>query len=70
MKKKKKKIIPVKNTISAIEDAHTGGAIALSGFSYQFLYSCYLALFELDENTSMRFEGVEDIDSCNNESSP
>lgn len=60
----KKKLIPkpIRTSIDEIEQSRTGGQIALSGFSYQFLYSCFLVLSTLDENTFIRFEGIEDID--------
>jgi len=50
-----------------LERSRTGGQIALSGFTYQFLYSCYLILSEKDESTSFTLEGLEDIDryKCN-----
>lgn len=59
---KRKAIKPVKNSIEQLEQSRTGGQIALSGFSYQFLYSCYLILSESDENTTFNLEGIEDID--------
>lgn len=60
----KRKVIPkpIRTSIDAIEQSRTGGQIALSGFSYQFLYSCFLVLSVLDDNTVIRFEGIEDID--------
>lgn len=65
-KKKKESIKPVRTTIVELEESRTGGQIALSGFSYQFLYSCYLILSESNENTTFHLEGLEDIDhySC------
>jgi len=64
MKNKKKKVTPkpIRTSIDEIEQSRTGGQIALSGFSYQFLYSCFLVLSILDDNTIIRFEGIEDID--------
>ena len=53
---------PIRTSIDEIEQSRTGGQIALSGFSYQFLYSCFLVLSVLDDNTIIRFEGIEDID--------
>ena len=53
---------PIRTSIDEIEQSRTGGQIALSGFSYQFLYSCFLILSALDDNTVIRFEGIEDID--------
>ncbi|WP_099203896.1 P-loop NTPase [Scatolibacter rhodanostii] len=51
-----------KSTIQELQDSRTGGQIALTGFTYQFLYSCYLILSEIDENTVFYLEGIEDID--------
>lgn len=39
-----------------------GGQIALRGYSYQFLYSCYLILSSSSPNISFQLEGIEDID--------
>lgn len=52
-----------KKTVEEIRDIRTGGQIALSGFSYQMLYSCYLILNEIDALTQFHLEGIEDIDS-------
>lgn len=60
--KKRTGIKLVKNSIEDLKQSRTGGQIALSGFSYQFLYSCYLILSESDENTTFHLEGIEDID--------
>lgn len=49
-------------TIEALQNARDGGQIALSGFTYQFLYSCYVILSEMNENTVFNLEGIEDID--------
>lgn len=62
LKKKKVSLKPIRTSIEEIEKFRTGGQIALSGFSYQFLYSCFLVLSTLDENTVIHFEGIEDID--------
>ncbi len=51
-----------KTTIAELADARDGGQIALKGYSYQLLYSCYLILSTGDQNTSFRLEGIEDID--------
>lgn len=49
--------------VQEIESKRTGGQIALRGFSYQLMYSCYKVLEFIDsENKSVRFEGIEDID--------
>ncbi|RKN84040.1 hypothetical protein [Paenibacillus ginsengarvi] len=61
-KKKKEVIKPIRASIEQLEQSRTGGQIALSGFSYQFLYSCYLILSESNENTTFHLEGIEDID--------
>lgn len=61
-KKKREISKPIRASIEELERSRTGGQIALSGFSYQFLYSCYLVLSELDDSTFFRFEGIEDID--------
>ncbi len=53
----------VAKSLPEIEQSRTGGQIALSGFDYQCLYSCYLILNFLDNNKKIRFEGIEDIDS-------
>lgn len=60
--KKSKKPIPLKANIQELNESRDGGQIALSGYSYQFLYSCYLILSSLDCNTSFQLEGIEDID--------
>lgn len=62
IKKNKVPLKSIRTSIEEIEKFRTGGQIALSGFSYQFLYSCFLVLSTLDENTVIRFEGIEDID--------
>lgn len=56
---KKKKIY---KNISELKESRDGGQIALSGYSYQFLYSCYLILLSSSENTIFNLEGIEDID--------
>lgn len=60
--KKKKKINPPKTTIKELEDSRNGGQIALVGFTYQFLYSCFLILSQSEKNTTFHLEGIEDID--------
>ncbi|MFI3169583.1 MAG: hypothetical protein R3Y06_06560 [Faecalibacterium sp.] len=52
-----------KKTIQAIHESRTGGQVALSGFSYQMLYSCYLILGEIDSLAKVSLEGIEDIDT-------
>lgn len=57
----KKKTV-AKTNIQQLFDDRNGGQIALRGYSYQFLYSCYLVLSLADENTFFCLEGIEDID--------
>ena len=40
--KRKKKKAPHITNIQELSDSRDGGQIALRGYSYQFLYSCYL----------------------------
>lgn len=61
-KKKKEVVKPIIESIEKLEQCRTGGQIALTGFSYQHLYSCYMVLSELNDTTNIRFEGIEDID--------
>lgn len=61
-KTKKINFCTSKSTIQELQVSRTGGQIALTGFTYQFLYSCYLILSEIDENTVFYLEGIEDID--------
>lgn len=61
-KKKKAKKKPVKTSLKELEKSRTGGQIALSGFTYQFLYSSFLILSEVDKTTAFLLEGIEDID--------
>ena len=60
--KKKKKINPPKTIMKELEDSRNGGQIALAGFTYQFLYSCFLILSQSEKNTIFHLEGIEDID--------
>jgi len=53
---------PPKATIQELQTSRDGGQVALRGFTYQFLYSCYLILSESDYNTVFHLEGIEDID--------
>ena len=57
-----KKQISITKTIDEIQANRTGGQIALQGYSYQFLYSCYLIASSADDRTSFQLEGMEDID--------
>lgn len=55
-----------KVSIEEIEDNRVGGAIGLTGFSYQCLYSAYILLDKVTtEAETIRFEGIEDIDMYN-----
>ena len=42
--KSTKKLAP-KESIQELSNSRNGGQVALRGYSYQFLYSCYLMLF-------------------------
>ena len=68
MSKKFKKNNISKSNIKELQESRTGGQIALKGFTYQFLYSCYLILSTIDKDTFFYLEGIEDIDkiSINN----
>ena len=70
-KKKKAKIntCPPKATVQEVQVSRDGGQIALIGFTYQFLYSCYLILSESDKGTVFYLEGLEDIDKIKHEHS-
>ena len=59
---KRKKHMKRKNTLYELQKSRNGGQIALTGFTYQFLYSCYLILSTYDANTFFYLEGIEDID--------
>lgn len=58
-----------KATLNELSTSRDGGQIALRGYSYQFLYSCYLILSSVDDSTVFTLEGIEDIDTvkCKNE---
>jgi len=52
--------------IAEIEDTRVGGAVAITGFSYQCLYSAYILLDKVTSGLeTIRFEGIEDIDMYN-----
>lgn len=60
--KKGKKVAVPKANIQELNASRDGGQIALRGYSYQFLYSCYLILSSSSPGISFRLEGIEDID--------
>lgn len=61
-KKKRKTISKPKTTIAMLQESRNGGQLALRGYSYQFLYSCYLMISAMNEGVVFKFEGIEDID--------
>lgn len=49
--------------IQTIEDSRSGGAIALDGYDYQCLISCYVLLkFSENYDTQIKLEAIEDLD--------
>lgn len=56
------KIKIAKATIAELQESRNGGEVALLGFTYQYLYSCYLILTQMDNTTTFYLEGIEDID--------
>ena len=60
--KKGKKVAVPKANIQELNASRDGGQIALRGYSYQFLYSCYLILSSSSPNISFQLEGIEDVD--------
>lgn len=61
-KSKTKLVSKPKTSIEELKDSRDGGQNALRGYSYQFLYSCYLLLSEGEEDVIFNLEGIEDID--------
>ena len=61
-KGKKKKPISPKKSIQSLQESRDGGQIALRGYTYQFLYACYLMLTNQNESTIFQLEGIEDVD--------
>ena len=59
-KNKSKKIVSP-TSIEKLKESRNGGQNALRGYSYQYLYSCYLILSS-EGNASFQLEGIEDID--------
>lgn len=51
-----------KTNISELNNSRNGGQIALRGYSYQFLYSCYIILASASQEVMFQLEGTEDID--------
>lgn len=60
--KSKKPSVPKANN-TELYDSRDGGQIALRGYSYQLLYSCFLILSSMNSDTTFSLEGIEDIDS-------
>ena len=60
--KKNKETIQPKENIQELSASRDGGQVALRGYSYQFLYSCYLILASNDPDILYQLEGIEDID--------
>ncbi len=60
--KSPQKVKIAKANIAELQESRDGGEIALLGFTYQYLYSCYLMLTQMDNTTTFYLEGVEDID--------
>ena len=60
-KKNNKKSTSPKTNIIDLKNCRDGGQIALRGYSYQFLYSCYLILSS-GMDAQFQLEGIEDID--------
>lgn len=61
-KKSKKPSVPKANN-TELYDSRDGGQIALLGYSYQLLYSCFLILSSMNSDTTFSLEGIEDIDA-------
>jgi hypothetical protein len=66
--KRKKGKVTSKNSydLTKVENSRDGGAVALTGFDYQCLYSCYTLLkFLSDETALISLEGLEGVTSRN-----
>lgn len=61
-KKENKKVTDTKANIQELSISRDGGQITLRGYSYQFLYSCYLILSTSNLSNFFQLEGIEDID--------
>lgn len=59
-----------KANLTELLQSRNGGQVALQGYSYQFLYSCFLILSNNEKDTVFTLEGIEDIDTikCCNDS--
>lgn len=62
-KNRQKNTFPKTNIID-LKNSRDGGQIALRGYSYQFLYSCYLILSS-GRDAQFQLEGIEDVDCIN-----
>lgn len=60
-KKNRQKSTSPKTNIIDLKNSRDGGQIALRGYSYQFLYSCYLILSS-GRDAQFQLEGIEDVD--------
>ena len=56
--KKNKETIQPKENIQELSDSRDGGQVALRGYSYQFLYSCYLILSSNSLDIFYQLEGM------------
>ena len=66
-KRQNKRKQKTQNALSEIKEKRDGGAIAIRGFNFQFLYACYQILSTKDNNYTIRLEGVEDVDILHND---
>ena len=66
--KKKAKGVAVNATLQELQASRVGGQVALKGYSYQFLYSCYLILSSSSQDVSFQLEGIEDVDCIKKQS--
>lgn len=58
-KKKNKKVTAPKANIQELSISRDGGQIALRGYSYQFLYSCYLILSSSNPSNFSSLRGLK-----------
>jgi len=66
-KRKNKTKAKSQDILSEIKEKRDGGAIAIRGFNFQFLYACYQILSSKDNNYTIGLEGVEDVDILHND---